>query len=96
MPRLLADNHANRHTFLSDLTRVGVPLATALIRAHHSDPRLIANRFTHPGLDIQAAPVASLPPAPVVGSSTGSGEPDDDSTAALVAGNPLERAMRER
>ena len=39
---LFADFHANRHTFISNLGRAGVPLATAQKLARHSDPKLTA------------------------------------------------------
>jgi integrase len=46
---LFADFHANRHTFIRNLSRAGVPLATAQKLARHSDPRITANRYTHLG-----------------------------------------------
>jgi hypothetical protein len=61
---LFADFHANRHTFISNLSRAGVPLATAQKLARHSDPKLTANRYTHLGLDIEAQAIASLPTPP--------------------------------
>jgi len=42
---LFADFHANRHTFISNLSRAGVSLATAQKLARHSDPRLTAWSF---------------------------------------------------
>jgi integrase len=44
---LFADFHANRHSFVSNLARAGVPLTIAQKLARHSDPRLTANRYTH-------------------------------------------------
>jgi site-specific recombinase XerD len=44
---LFADFHANRHTFISNLGRAGVPLATAQKLARHADPKLTANVYCH-------------------------------------------------
>lgn len=38
-----ADFHANRHTFMTNLGRTGVPLTTAQKLARHSDPKLTAS-----------------------------------------------------
>ncbi len=66
---LFADFHANRHTFISNLGRAGVPLATAQKLARHSDPKLTANVYTHIGVDEQAAAVRGLPAPPLFGSA---------------------------
>ena len=58
---LFADFHANRHTFISNLGRAGVSLATAQKLARHSDPRLTANRYMHLDIEHQAAAIQSLP-----------------------------------
>jgi integrase/recombinase XerD len=70
---LFADFHSNRHTFISNLGRAGVPLIIAQKLARHSDPRLTANRYTHLEMEDKAAAIASLPtpvstahPRPVV------------------------------
>ncbi len=59
---LFADFHANRHTFISNLSRAGVALAVAQKLARHSDPRLTANRYTHVDLGDQAAAISKLRP----------------------------------
>ena len=61
---LFADFHANRHTFISNLSRAGVSLVTAQKLARHSDPKLTANRYTHLGLETEAAAIGSLPVVP--------------------------------
>lgn len=58
---LFADFHANRHTFISNLSRSGVALAIAQKLARHSDPRLTANRYTHVELQDKAAAMQTLP-----------------------------------
>ncbi len=78
---LFADFHANRHTFISNLSRAGVSLATAQKLARHSDPKLTANRYTHLGFDVEAIAIACLPTVPEVGASV----PIEDSSDALVA-----------
>lgn len=89
---LFADFHASRHTFISNLSRAGVPLATAQKLARHSDPKLTANRYTHLGFDVEARAIASLPTAPGIGASPpDAGEPADVvavGVAVGVAGNP--------
>ncbi len=67
---LYADFHANRHTFISNLGRAGVPLATAQKLARHSDPKLTANVYTHLGVEEQAAAVRGLPAPPKFSSAT--------------------------
>lgn len=61
---LFADFHANRHTFITNLGRVGVPLATAQRLARHSDPRLTSNIYTHLEVYDQATAIRSLPAPP--------------------------------
>jgi integrase len=58
---MLADFHANRHTFISNLSRAGVPLAMAQKLARHSDPWLTAIRYTHLEIGDPAAAISSLP-----------------------------------
>ena len=82
---LFADFHANRHTFISNLSRAGVSLATAQKLARHSDPKLTANRYTHLGLDVEARAIASLPMVPLVEQN-----PLPDAVAVgPVAGTPV-------
>jgi len=56
-----ADFHANRHTFISKLSRARLPLSMAQKLARHSDPRLTLNRYTHLELEDKAAAIAELP-----------------------------------
>ncbi len=80
---LFADFHANRHTFISNLSRAGVPLAVAQKLARHSDPRLTASRYTHVELGEQAAAIATLPgPADYSGVRPRHGEPQGTPLAA--------------
>ena len=89
---LFADFHANRHTFISNLGRAGVPLAMAQKLARHSDPRLTSNRYTHLEMDDKAAAISTLP-TPVKKSNNGvkdrcsAGGPES-LVAGMVAGAP--------
>ncbi len=58
---LFADFHALRHTYISNLARHGVPLATAQKLARHSTPVLTASRYTHIELGDQHREVQKLP-----------------------------------
>lgn len=57
-----ADFHANRHTFITNLARVGVSPNTVQELARHSDIRLTLGLYTHTNLDDRAAAVRRLPP----------------------------------
>ena len=77
---LYADFHANRHTFITNLSRVGVKPRTAQSLARHSDIRLTMGVYTHIGLLDQAQAIESLPAPPplannqaMVGASQNSG-----------------------
>lgn len=70
---LFADFHSNRHTFITNLGRAGVPLSTAQKLARHSDPKLTANVYTHLGVADKAAAIESLPTPPTAEPKT---EPD--------------------
>jgi len=59
-----ADFHANRHTFITNLARAGVPLSTARKLARHSDPKLTSTIYTHLEVHDQAAAIQSLPSPP--------------------------------
>lgn len=59
-----ADFHANRHTFITNLGRAGVPLTMAQKLARHSDPKLTASVYTHLEVGDQAAVIQSLPAPP--------------------------------
>lgn len=56
-----ADFHALRHTYITNLARHGVPLATAQKLARHSTPVLTAKRYTHIDLQEQKQAVDRLP-----------------------------------
>ena len=89
---LYADFHANRHTFISNLGRMGVPLATAQKLARHSDPRLTANLYTHIDMKEKSEAVAALPDLPSDESSlvTGMVTGTDASGCALVSSDGTE------
>jgi integrase len=52
---LFADFHSNRHTFITNLERVGVSPRRAQSLARHSDIRLTMGVYTHIGLHDQSA-----------------------------------------
>ena len=56
-----ADFHANRHTFITRLSRSGISLGMAQKLARHSDPRLTANRYTHLEIEETAAAISNIP-----------------------------------
>ncbi len=68
-----ADFHANRHTFISNLGKAGVPLATAQKLARHSTPALTANVYTHLEISDKASAIESLPAPPKRGDDTTAG-----------------------
>ena len=59
-----ADFHATRHTFISNLTRVGTMPKMAQILARHSDINLTMGAYTHVALFDQAAAISALPAPP--------------------------------
>jgi integrase len=59
---LYADFHSNRHTFISNLGRAGVPITMAQKLARHSTPALTANVYTHLGMTEKADAICTLPP----------------------------------
>ncbi len=59
---LYADFHSNRHTFISNLGRAGVPITMAQKLARHSTPALTANVYTHLGMNDKADAICTLPP----------------------------------
>ena len=61
---LYADFHANRHTFISNLSRAGVSAKMAQTLARHSDPKLTLNIYTHVSEQDQAGAIAGLPAPP--------------------------------
>jgi integrase len=56
-----ADFHANRHTFITNLGRVGVHPKTAQTLARHSDIRLTMNVYSHTDLAEKTEAVRRLP-----------------------------------
>jgi integrase len=56
-----ADFHANRHTFITNLGRVGVHPKTAQTLARHSDIRLTMNTYSHTDLAEKTEAVRRLP-----------------------------------
>jgi integrase/recombinase XerD len=70
----VADFHALRTTFITNLAVGGVPLVAAQRLARHSDPKLTANVYTRFGPAELAAEVAKLPPLGTpLGSEVGRG-----------------------
>jgi integrase len=83
---LFADFHANRHTFISNLGRAGVPLAIAQKLARHSDPRLTASRYTHIELSDLGSAIRSLPTPREGGHSVSEPMTDSPEGQNMVAG----------
>jgi integrase len=63
---LFADFHSNRHTFITNLERVGVSPRRAQSLARHSDIRLTMGVYTHIGLHDQLAAIELLPAPPEI------------------------------
>jgi integrase/recombinase XerD len=63
---LFADFHSNRHTFITNLERVGVSPRRAQSLARHSDIRLTMGTYTHINLHEQSSAIELLPAPPVV------------------------------
>ena len=61
---MFADFHANRHTFITNLSKAEVPLTVAERLARHSTVALTANRYTHLGINDQVAGIEALPRPP--------------------------------
>ena len=81
---LFADFHANRHTFISNLGKAGVPLGMAQKLARHHDPKLTSNTYTHLDLDDQASAVDLLPAPPSTENEVPArGSETDESQGAL-------------
>ena len=59
-----ADFHANRHTFITNLSRAGVSPKTAQTLARHSDIRLTLDIYTHTDLAEKVDAVERLPSPP--------------------------------
>ena len=59
-----ADFHANRHTFISNLTRAGVGPKMAQTLARHSDINLTMRIYTHVADEDRTAAIATLPAPP--------------------------------
>ncbi len=58
---LFADFHANRHMFITNLSRANVSPKVAQSLARHSDIRLTMNVYTHTDLDEKVDAIAKLP-----------------------------------
>jgi integrase/recombinase XerD len=58
---LFADFHANRHTFITNLSKANVAPKVAQTMARHSDIRLTMNIYTHSDLEDKVDAVAKLP-----------------------------------
>ncbi len=58
---LFADFHANRHTFITNLSRANVSPKVTQTMARHSDIRLTMNIYTHSDLDDKVDAVSKLP-----------------------------------
>ncbi|MCA9093136.1 MAG: site-specific integrase [Planctomycetaceae bacterium] len=82
---LYADFHANRHTFISNLARMGVSPKLAQTLARHSDINLTMNVYSHLELADQALAVASLPAPPQILLKDGASE---ESLALPLAQTP--------
>ena len=63
---LYADFHANRHTFISNLTLAGVSPKLAQTLARHSDINLTMQVYTHIGKDEHTAAISALPAPPEI------------------------------
>jgi integrase len=63
---LFADFHSNRHTFITNLERVGVSPRRAQSLARHSDIRLTMGVYTHINLHDQSAAIELLPAPPEI------------------------------
>ncbi len=61
---LFADFHAQRHTFISNLSKAGVSPKVAQELARHSDIKLTMQTYTHLGLHDLRAGIESLPAPP--------------------------------
>jgi len=75
---LYADFHANRHTFITNLDRAGVPLTMAQRLARHSTADLTAGTYTHVASTDKAAAIGRLPAL----------RASEQDTAALRGGTP--------
>ncbi len=67
----VADFHALRHTFISNLARAGVTPKVTQALARHSTITLTLDRYAHVGLHDVAAGVRALPPLPGDGLEAG-------------------------
>ena len=91
----VADFHAaGRHTHITNLLKSGVSLAHAMALARHGDVRMTM-RYTHLGIDEQAAAIRSLPPIcqDIVRKSGVSGRPDK--SRAVTGGSKQAAGMRD-
>ena len=86
---LYADFHANRHTFITNLSRGGVSPKTAQTLARHSDIRLTLGIYTHTDLAEKTEAVHKLPKLPAV--KTEGDNESNNSTPETTANETLQR-----
>jgi hypothetical protein len=77
----VADFHANRHTFISNLGRAGIAPKVAQTLARHSDVNLTMNVYSHVELSQQAAAIGRLPAPPPLAVSAQADASDTESAA---------------
>jgi hypothetical protein len=92
---LYADFHANRHTFITNLRRDGVPMTARKKLARHLTSSLTENTYDHYGIDEKAEAIAALSPPPKAGVA---GDADNqcqqpDGAAVVMPGTSLVVAM---
>jgi len=92
---LYADFHANRHTFITNLSRAGVKPRTAQALARHSDIRLTMGVYTHIGLEDQALAIEALPAPPPLASVGPDGKTGKLGTNGGATGHPGENSGQE-
>ena len=84
-----ADFHANRHTFITNLGRVGVSPKTAQTLARHSDIRLTMNVYSHTDLAERAEAIRRLP-SPLANGPPTNGDPQEPEAPAADGSNSWE------
>ena len=82
---LYADFHANRHTFITNLRRAGVPLTARKKLARHLTSSLTENTYDHYGIEEKAEAIAALSPPPKVGVTGDAANQCEQPDAAAVA-----------
>ncbi len=82
---LYADFHANRHTFVTNLRKAGVPLTARKKLARHLNTSLTENTYDHYGIDEKAEAIAALAPPPKAGVASDADNQGEQPDAASVA-----------